>query len=100
MGLVKGWLLGGDAQAGAGGSSGGTSSSSSGGGGLSLFLYVSPSKRVLGCVVAEPVREAFRAVPQLGPAALEQVGLGSVLLWLIAAATTSVQGRECRGLCG
>ncbi|GAB4818787.1 hypothetical protein N2152v2_005833 [Parachlorella kessleri] len=52
MGLVKGWLL--DAP-------------------VSLYLYVSPTKRVLGCVVAEGIKEAFPVIPQLGAAALAQL---------------------------
>lgn len=67
MGLVKGWLLAPAAAA----STAGDSS-----GGLNLYLYVSPAKRVLGCVVAESIREAFHVVPQLGPEALAQVSSG------------------------
>lgn len=52
MGLVPGWLLCSPA---------------------SFYLYVSPAKRVLGCVVAEPIKEAHPVVPRLGAAALAQV---------------------------
>ncbi len=52
MGLVTGWLLAAP---------------------ISLYLYLSPAKRVLGCVVAEAIKEASPVVPQLDAAALAQV---------------------------
>lgn len=59
MGLVKGWLLSVPA---------------------SLYLYVSPTKRILGCVVAEGIKEAFPVVPQLQPEVAAQVRIRSLPL--------------------
>ncbi|RLV84255.1 hypothetical protein DV515_00016302 [Chloebia gouldiae] len=39
-----------------------------------VYLFVSPGGRVLGCLAAHRIRQAFRVLPEPGPAALRDSG--------------------------